>query len=367
MRARPTALALHGVLLAVLIAGPLAYVTADKAVTLQVDGVSRVVHTYASTVGDVLAEQGVQVGERDDLSPAADTKLTDGLHVAVIHARPVTLVIDGVANDIWTTALTVSDLSRQLGARFEAAYLSASRYQRIPLNGFMLDVRLPKSVTVRAMGHTTALVSTQPTWAGALAEAGILLGPLDTLSVAVDSSPIDGQAVVVTRVSMRDVVRHMTIPFAVQRISDPSIYVGTTRVTRVGVAGHVTEAWRYTLHNGKTVVGKLLSRVVVNVPIRETIAVGAKPRPVPKPPRTSVSNLNWGALAGCESGGNPKAVGGGGQFFGLYQFSLGAWHGVGGSGNPIDSSSAEQTYRAEVLYLRGGAASWPYCGHLLYT
>ena len=41
MRARPTALALHGVLLAALIAGPLAYVTADKSVTLEVDGVSR--------------------------------------------------------------------------------------------------------------------------------------------------------------------------------------------------------------------------------------------------------------------------------------------------------------------------------------
>lgn len=367
MRARPTALALHGVLLAALIAGPLAYVTADTAVTLQVDGVSRVVHTYASTVGDVLAEQGVHVGERDDVSPPRDYPLADGLHVVVLRARPMTLVIDGVANDIWTTARTVADFSRQLGTRFEAAYLSVSRDQRIPLTGMLLDVRMPKSVTVRALGHVTALVTTQPTWADALAEAGIMLGPLDLLSVGVDSAIRDRQSVVVTRVSMRDVIRQVAIPFAVQHVSDGNLYIGTTHVTQTGVSGRVIETWRYTLHDGKTVVGKRLSRVVASTPVTEVVHVGTHPRPVSPPPRTSVANLNWPALAQCESGGNPRAVGGGGLFFGLYQFSLGAWHGVGGAGNPIDAPSAEQTYRAERLYLRSGAGAWPYCGHLLFS
>lgn len=364
MRARPTALALHGVLLAALIAGPLAYVTADKAVTIQVDGVSRVVHTYASTVGGVLAEQGVRVGDRDDLSPSSRTRLSDGLHVVVLRGRPVTLVIDGVSEDVWTTAQTVSALARQIGGRFQSAYLSVSRDQRIPLTGLLLDVRLPKSVTVKAMGRTAALVTTQPTWADALTEADITLGPLDLLSVDPASAVHDGQAVVVTRVSMRDIVRQVSVPFAVQRVSDATMYVGDTRVTQAGVVGRVTETWRYTLHDGKTVVGKLLSRVVHSQPVNEVMHIGTRPKP---PPKTSVDDLNWPALAHCESGGNPRAVGGGGLFFGLYQFSLGAWHGVGGVGNPIDAAPAEQTYRAERLYLRSGAGAWPYCGHLLFS
>lgn len=367
MRARPTALALHGVLLAALIAGPLAYVTADKAVTLEVDGVSRVVRTYAGTVGDVLSEQGVEVGGRDDLSPSADTHVTNGLHVVVVRARPVTLVIDGVTNEIWTTAQTVDDFSRQLGARFQAAYLSASRYQRIPLTGFRLDVRMPKAVTVRVRGRTTALVTTEPTWADALAQAGVVLSPLDVLSVDPMSSVLDGQAVVVTRVSSRVVIKQVSIPFAVQHVPDANMYVGLSRVTRAGVSGRIAETWRYTLHDGRTVVAKLLSRVVASVAVNEVVVVGTAPRPVSAPPRTSVDNLNWPALAQCESGGNPRSVGGGGQYFGLYQFSLGAWHGVGGVGNPIDARSTEQTYRAELLYLRSGAGAWPFCGHLLFT
>ena len=69
----------------------------------------------------------------------------------------------------------------------------------------------------------------------------------------------------------------------------------------------------------------------------------------------------------CESSGNPRSVGGNGTYFGLYQFTLGTWHGVGGAGNPINASAAEQTYRAKLLYRNRGSAPWPTCGHLLYT
>jgi len=34
--------------------------------------------------------------------------------------------------------------------------------------------------------------------------------------------------------------------------------------------------------------------------------------------------------------------------------------------DPIDASSAEQTYRAKLLYLRSGAGAWPYCGQFLF-
>ena len=50
MRVRPRFVALQGALFAVLVAGPLAYVTAGKSVTVDVDGASHGARTYASTV-----------------------------------------------------------------------------------------------------------------------------------------------------------------------------------------------------------------------------------------------------------------------------------------------------------------------------
>lgn len=68
------------------------------------------------------------------------------------------------------------------------------------------------------------------------------------------------------------------------------------------------------------------------------------------------------AIARCESGGNPSAVGGGGAYRGLYQFDRQTWQSVGGSGDPAAASPAEQTQRAATLYARTGASSWPVCG-----
>lgn len=67
-------------------------------------------------------------------------------------------------------------------------------------------------------------------------------------------------------------------------------------------------------------------------------------------------------IAACESGGNPRAIGGGGLYRGKYQFDRGTWAGVGGTGDPAAAPEAEQDRRAAMLYARAGASPWPVCG-----
>lgn len=68
------------------------------------------------------------------------------------------------------------------------------------------------------------------------------------------------------------------------------------------------------------------------------------------------------AIAACESGGNPSAIGGGGSFRGKYQFDYGTWASVGGSGDPAAAPEAEQDARANALLSRSGTSPWPVCG-----
>jgi hypothetical protein len=67
-------------------------------------------------------------------------------------------------------------------------------------------------------------------------------------------------------------------------------------------------------------------------------------------------------IAACESGGNPRAIGGGGAYRGKYQFSYGTWASVGGKGDPARASEVEQDRRAAMLLTRSGAGHWPVCG-----
>ena len=68
------------------------------------------------------------------------------------------------------------------------------------------------------------------------------------------------------------------------------------------------------------------------------------------------------AIAACESGGDPGAVGGGGLYRGKYQFDRHTWRSVGGAGDPAAAPEAEQDARAARLYRRAGATPWPACG-----
>lgn len=66
-------------------------------------------------------------------------------------------------------------------------------------------------------------------------------------------------------------------------------------------------------------------------------------------------------IAQCESGGNPRAVNPNGHY-GKYQFDLQTWASVGGSGNPINASEAEQDRRAQILYSQRGGQPWACAG-----
>jgi Transglycosylase-like domain len=68
------------------------------------------------------------------------------------------------------------------------------------------------------------------------------------------------------------------------------------------------------------------------------------------------------AIAACESGGDPHAIGGGGTFRGKYQFDQSTWASVGGTGDPAAAPEAEQDRRAAMLYARSGSTPWPVCG-----
>lgn len=91
----------------------------------------------------------------------------------------------------------------------------------------------------------------------------------------------------------------------------------------------------------------------------------SRSRPTVDPTWTGTHNLNWRALAQCESGGDPRAVSRTGKFRGLVQFSLSSWHAVGMAGDPIDYPASVQIEAARRLYAIQGPGAWPYCRRFL--
>lgn len=84
--------------------------------------------------------------------------------------------------------------------------------------------------------------------------------------------------------------------------------------------------------------------------------------PKPPKPRPVAVPAHLQAIAECESGGDPTAIGGGGLYRGKYQFSVATWRAVGGTGDPAAAPEAEQDRRAIILYEQSGPGQWPVCG-----
>jgi hypothetical protein len=82
-----------------------------------------------------------------------------------------------------------------------------------------------------------------------------------------------------------------------------------------------------------------------------------KVRHIPRWGKQHLASIAW-----CESRNNPRAVGGGGAYRGLYQFSFSTWRVVGGWGDPAAAPRSEQTWRAWVLLKNHGSGHWPVCG-----
>ncbi|SOE73810.1 Uncharacterized conserved protein YabE, contains G5 and tandem DUF348 domains [Streptomyces sp. OV198] len=362
-RPDPLRLLPQALVVAFLAGGASAFVASDKAIELSVDGKERTLHTFADDVTELLAEEGVRVGEHDVVAPAPGTGLTSGDEIAVHYGRPVRLTLDGQPHEVWTTAHTVDGALQQLGVRSEGAYLSTSRSQRIGRQGLALDVRTERTVTIMADGRARTIRTNAATVGEAVEEAGITLHGEDTTSVPPGSFPRDGQTVSVMRITGTQEVREEAIPFLTTRTSDPLLFRGTEVVDRAGEPGARRVTYLLRTVNGVRQKPRRVGDEVVREPRGQVVRVGTKPRP---DSMRDADRLNWSGLAACESGGRPGAVDPSGTYGGLYQFDTHTWHTLGGSGRPQDAPAAEQTRRAKKLYIRRGTSPWPHCGAHLH-
>ncbi len=369
LQGRPARITAQAVVLGAVAGGAAAYLSSGKTVTLTIDGASRTVDADADTVRALLADEQVPVTGRDIVAPGLESAVTDGQQVVVRYARQLTVTVDGTSRTYWTTALTVDEALNALGIRAEGARLSASRSMPLGRQGLDLAISTPKKVTLTADGKRRTVTTTAATVGQLLGEQKIAVDGDDRLSVAAAAPVVDRLAVRLTRISHKRTTLVETVPFGTTRKASSTLYKGETKVVTEGRPGTRRAVYDVLIADGKKKQRELVTATVVKAPVAQVVEVGTKRRPEPTGGGGGnvgggADGLNWAALARCESGGNPRAVNPAG-YYGLYQFSLSTWRSVGGSGNPIDASPAEQLLRAKILYKKAGAGQWG-CGRHLF-
>lgn len=339
-------------------------------VMVEVDGVTRPVTGFQKTVGDVLDSAGVAVSGHDLVAPGLDRPVSDGLTVVVRTAKEYTLTVDGRQVKAWSTGTSIEDVLEDAagGSVVMAADRSEARASLPALaSGGVVKVLVDgKSLPVSASaGDDVATL---------LGRSGVTLSPIDRVAWTRTGGSVVLQ---VTRVTRGERTETTSVAFPTQEREDADLEKGTTSVVQEGRKGSTaTTYYEETVGGKKTVSVKVSTKKTA--PVAKIVAVGTK-APVQETATASAASSGsssstttsaatpsaagggvWAALAQCESGGNPSTNTGNG-FYGMYQFTLGTWQALGGSGLPSDASAAEQTARAQALQAQSGWGQWPGC------
>lgn len=342
-----------------LVASVLGYQLLGKSVTLSLDGETSQIRSTGATVADVLDDEGLEITDRDVVVPSLDSPVNDGTRIAVKFARPLDLNVDGKKSRHWVTASDVGGALQQLGVRYAAASLSASRGADISRSGMSLTVVTPKRVTLKlGPRKPVTKVVTALTVAEVLEDEGIPMTKHDRVRPRPGHVLKKGDRVVFTNVKVvRKQVSNEPISYSTETVRDSSMYTDEKVVVRSGKAGSRDVLYRLRYENGRLVARKVLRVSDVVDAVNALVKVGTKSRVV----AFASGNTVWDALARCESGGN-WAINTGNGYYGGLQFSLGTWRAYGGTGLP--SQHSRETQIAIATKLRnasGGYGAWPHC------
>jgi len=337
------------------------YANLNKAGILSVDGQTTDVRTAANTVGAVLESRGIEVNSHDVVAPSVNTKVQDGTRIAVKFGRQVTFTVDGAAQTIWTTAVTVDDALNALSVDLAGAELSTSRGSAIGRQGLTIVIATQKKIIIVDAGKKRTITTTGQTLADALAAAKIKVDEDDKLSASPDTRLVDGKKFTFTQVDVSSKTKRIKVDFDTVRKKSSKLKKGVTKIDTAGVRGVRAITYELVRHNGKIVKRVKIKSRLLSKPKSEVILVGTKKTTTSKSSGSSTpSGSVWDKLAKCESGGNWSINTGNGYYGGL-QFSLSTWRAYGGSGLPSNASREQQIAIAKKLQADAGWGAWPAC------
>lgn len=285
-RTRFAGLAVPLVLLVVLATGG-AFLLLGKSVTLVVDQDSRAVDTFAGTVGDLLDEQGVKVGEHDEVRPDLDATLADGMQIEVLIAKQITLSLNGIQRIVYVTGETVDDVLRQINLRAgRSAHISPSRGASVE-DGDLIVYREAVNVTLSADGQTRNVITNEEDVGGLLGSLGLMLDGNDEVHPSRKTRLSSGMLIRVVRVEISRVVEQQELAYGTEVQHSNELMQGVQKVVRAGVPGLVQRTFEVRLENGQEVARTMIDSRQVRAPVRQLVVEGTRP------PRLQSGVASW--------------------------------------------------------------------------
>ena len=362
-RSLPLRVATGGVLGTLAVGGVVAAGT-QKDITLDVNGDTTTLATFAGDVNGALEAAGVSVEGDDVVYPALTEKVANGDSITVRTAKPVAVTIDGVQKQMSSTDLTVSDLLNGLDGVVPGAAVTSGEKavdeDEVVTEGMDIEVVSPKIVKVSDGGRVSYANVAAKDVKGVLEARGITVDKDDRVSPSLDTKVTPGMAITVDRVEVSEEEKTEDFDAPANYVDDPELEEGTEEVREEGTPGSRTVTHKIVQVNGKEESNDVIKEDVHTEPVAALIARGTKPKSTA--PDVAEGSV-WDSIAQCEATGN-WSINTGNGFSGGLQFTPSTWASFGGTEYAPEAwqaSREQQIAVAQKVQAAQGWGAWPAC------
>lgn len=232
--------------------------------------------TREDTVGEFLAEMGIEVSEHDKLSHLLDDEIESGMNLSLEKAKQIILTIDSVDEVHYTTEDTVKDFFNAINVTVnEHDDLNLSPNQAI-VEELNIILNRAIEVTIKDATEEESVWTTANTVGELLESEAIELNELDRLEPKKEAELEQDMTVSITRVEEVTDVIEEKIEFSTVRRNDASIEKGKEKVIASGSDGLIEKKYKVIIENGKEVSRELVSEEVKKQSEQRVVAVGTK-------------------------------------------------------------------------------------------
>lgn len=269
---------LSGVLVISIAIGTLFYQGTKQAVTVIIDGQEKVVRTHATTVNEILKELEITVKAKDYIYPSENSLVNDDVQVVWKPAHQVKVIQDGQVTKVWTTATTVEELLKEQGIKVTVHdQVRPAKDHQIKAN-IKVDVDKAFQLTLVVGGNKKQVWATSTTVADFLKQQGVKLNELDRVEPKLSAKVEANNSINVTRVEKVTDVVESPIEYKISKKEDPSLLDGSEKILTKGQKGRVSRQYEVIKENGKEVKRKIISETVMKEQRNQVVAVGTKGR-----------------------------------------------------------------------------------------
>lgn len=276
-----------------------------RPVTLSADDHTRQLRTHTTTVGELLAEAGVQSGPADGIwldgqlvepdttfgssIPASlqmnhrggpripvEAEMGDPPLIVLRRAASLTLDDDGLTTTLHTTATTLGQALQEHNVRLFLGDKVVPGLQDRVMPGMTVTIHRSVPIGIEVDGRLIRTRTRAENVAGALGQEGIALVGKDRVEPGLANAIQPEMTIRVTRVREELVVEFDPIPFNMIWVPDPEMEIDHHRLVQEGQIGLNKRRYRVVYENDREVTRSLEDNWAAQPPVTKTLAYGTK-------------------------------------------------------------------------------------------